>query len=245
MSQRYNSRIYYGGDDAQSATTQIWKTKSFWIGVVIGAVLVAIVCGLVYVILKAKKKEGFSAAQKLKLAAQYASQPNALMPSDKRTPSKSKLLLPIGDNARGSSPMSYLLPSSGVQKEVAEPAKADVSAAPPVIGGTENESPESSTKDASGLTLNVSAEESTKAGASTMNGVDFHDKSVPDTSDLPATVQNGVIESPAKEGYTGGNTRVNPQFLQNGSFGVIHKMQKDGISTGKEGFRPSKTQVYQ
>lgn len=211
------------------------------IGGVIGViVLVAFI--VVIVIASKKKKEGFSSAQKLQLAAQYAQQPNALMPSDKRVPVKNQILLPIGAGSRGSTaPMSYLLPSNGVQKDVAKPAVADVTEKPPVIGGTETEKKD---EGESGVALNVSAEESTKAGANTMAGVDFHDKSVPDTSELPATVQNGVVESPAKEGYTGGNTRVRPQFLQNGSFGVIHKMQKDGISTGKEGYRPSRTQVY-
>lgn len=251
---------------------------------VICLILIVVVIVLILHVNKVKK-EGFSAAEKLRLAAHYGGQPNALMPSDKRTPAK-PLLLPIGESARGNTPMSYLLPSSGVKKDVAEPATADAAAAPPVIGGTEktetktpatiaaaveqtvtgtttqaavtqpasadasddedsntqvessasNEAGAVEINDLSNVALNVSAEEGTKAGAGTLQGVDFHDKTVPDTSELPAVVQNGVVNSPAKEGYSGGNTRVSPQFLNNGNFGVVNKYQKDGIS---ESYKPN------
>lgn len=274
---------------------------------VICFILIVVMIVLIIQVVKSKK-EGFSAAEKLRLAAHYGGQPNALMPSDKRAPAK-PLLLPIGESTRGNSPMSYLLPSSGVNKEVAEPATADVAAAPPVIGGTEktedkaepatiaaaaeqavaatttqvaaavqqvaaeqapaatpvtqtnsagmieitgsnepvvdNTQVESTASDDAGavevddlssVALNVSAEEGTKAGAGTLQGVDFHDQTVPDTSELPAVVQNGVVESPAKEGYSGGNTRVSPQFLNNGNFGVVNKYQRGGIS---ESYQPN------
>lgn len=258
---------------------------------VICVILIIVMIVLIIHIVKSKK-EGFSAAEKLRLAAHYGGQPNALMPSDKRAPAK-PLLLPIGESTRGNSPMSYLLPSSGVNKQVAEPATADAAVAPPVIGGTEktpedkqpatiaaaaeqavaattqapataveqpsadvsddeqsetvvdntqvestasNEVGAVEINDLSNVALNVSAEEGTKAGAGTLQGVDFHDKTVPDTSELPAVVQNGVVESPAKEGYSGGNTRVSPQFLNNGNFGVVNKYQRGGIS---ESYQPN------
>lgn len=200
-----------------------------------GTLVVAVIIGVI-IALK-RKKEGFSPAQKIQMAARYAKTPNLLMPSDKAKPATNQILLPLNQGTRGDIPMSYLLPSNGVEKEVAEPATANVADAPPVIGGTEIKpvAPE-----ANGVALNVTTEDAIKAGANSIASTDFHDKSVTDTSALPAVVQKGVIDEPAKEGFCGGNTRVCPQFIGNGSFAVQHKLQKGGISTNKEGFRPSR-----
>lgn len=199
-------------------------------------ILSILVIVLLVLVLK-KKKEGFSAAQKIQMAARYAKQPNALMPSEKAKPATNQILLPLNGGSRGDVPMAYLLPSNGVEKEVTKPAVADVSDAPPVIGGTETKN---DVADVQGVALNVTTEDAIKAGANAIATTDFHDQSIPDTSALPAVVQNGVVEEPSKEGYCGGNVRVCPQFIHNGNFTVQHKLQKGGISTNKEGFRPSK-----
>lgn len=231
------------------------KTKWIVIGI-ISAIIVIVVIVVAVVMLKKKKEkfeedfeeyfeeyfdedglEGFSPAQKIKMAARYAKYPNYLMPSNKAKPATNKLLLPLNPGTRGDIPMDYLLPNNGVKKNVAEEPKANVKAAPPVIGGTETKK---GTPPAAGVALNVTTEDAIKAGANSVATTDFHDQSVPDTSALPAVVQNGVVPEPAKEGYCGGNTRTCPQFIQNGSFIVQHKLQKGGISTSKEGFRPSK-----
>lgn len=210
---------------------------------IVCGVLGVTVIGLIIAVCKKKEgpsKEGFSAAQRLQIAGRYAKQPNRLMPTEKSTPVKNQILLPLNNGTRGDSPLDYLLPSSGVDKQVGEAPTAKVEEAPPVIGGTETNK---ETPDATGVALNVTTEDAMKAGANSIATTDFHDQTIPDTSALPAVVQNGVVEEPAKEGYCGGNVRVCPQFISNGSFAVQHKLQRGGISTSKEGFRPSKHYV--
>ena len=185
------------------------------------------------------KVETFAPAQRYANAARYAKQPNLLMAADKSKPATTQILLPLNAGGRGDSPMDFLLPTNGVQKEVGKPAAANVADAPPVIGGTETKT--EAPAEAAGVALNVTTEDAIKAGANAIATTDFHDKSIPDTSALPAVVQNGVVEEPAKEGYCGGNIRVCPQFIHNGSFAVQHKLQKGGISTNPEGFRPRRT----
>lgn len=212
------------------------STLEIGLGVACGGLLIALIVTIV--IANKRKKEGFSTGQRLHLASQYARHPNLLMPTDKQQPATNTILLPLGNAGRGDSPMSYLLPSNGVDKQVAQPPTANVTDAPPIIGGTETAP--SVPPDANGVALNVSSEDAIKAGANSIAGTDFHDQSIPDTSALPAVVQNGVIDSPAAEGFVGGNTRVYPPVLNNGSFAVAHKAQRGGISTSREGFRPSK-----
>ena len=202
-----------------------------------GVLAVTVVALVIYIVSNKNKTEPFSAAQKLQMAARYAKQPNMLMPTEKAKPATNQILLPLNTGERGDVPMSYLLPTNGVEKDVAEPATADVAAAPPVIGGTETTP---APAEANGVALNVTTEDAIKAGANSIATTDFHDQSIPDTSSLPAVVQNGVIDEPAKEGFCGGNTRVCPQFMKNSQYLVQHKLQKGGISTNKEGFRPSK-----
>lgn len=198
-------------------------------------VLTVAVIALVIQVISRRGREKFAPAMRYQMAGRYAKQPNLLMPAAKAKPATNQILLPLNTGTRGDVPMSYLLPANGVKKPVGEPAKAAVAQAPPVIGGTEKtEKPA-----AKGVALNVTKEDAVKAGANAIATTDFHDKSIPDTSALPAVVQNGVVAQPKKEGYCGGNTRVCPQFIHNGSFAVQHKLQKGGISTNKEGYRPS------
>lgn len=94
--------------------------------------------------------------------------------------------------------------------------------------------------DAVDSALVVSDEEKIKAGATSIAATDFIDNSMPDTSQLPAEVQTGVVDP--KEAYgCGGNTRVCPSFLSNGSFRVDNQLQSNGNSTSKDGFRVRKT----
>lgn len=163
-------------------------------------------------------KEAMAPAQREGLAAKYVGMENGLMPSTNQSTYK-----PKGVNAmtseRGDRPMSYMLPGATN------------------TGGNEITVPSTGENEAVTSALNVSQEDLVKAGAGATASVDFHDNSIPDTSDLPATVQTGMSE-PNKEGYCGSNTRVCPSFMSGGSFMVSHANQKDGISTSKEGFRP-------
>lgn len=165
-------------------------------------------------------KEGMAPAQRYGMAAKYTGMENGLMPSFNQNTKKSKYRQAM-TSERGDRSMSYMLPG----------ANSDAT-----IGGEEINS--SSTNDeAVTSALNVTQEDLIKAGAGAISATDFHDNSTPDTSELPATVQTGLVDA-NKEGYCGGNTRVCPGFLDNGSFVVSHKNQKDGISTSREGFRP-------
>lgn len=223
-----------------------FASQKVWCWLFIAAVIAIVVMVVKQIHCKCKqhdpgmvKVETFSPAQKYNNAARYAKQPNLLMPTEKAKPATTQILLPLNAGGRGDSPMDFLLPTNGVQKEVGKPAAANVADAPPVIGGTETK--QDAPAEAAGVALNVTTEDAIKAGANAIATTDFHDKSIPDTSALPAVVQNGVVEEPAKEGYCGGNIRVCPQFIHNGSFAVQHKLQKGGISTSKEGYRPRRT----
>lgn len=188
------------------------------------------------------KREGFTPAQRLGEAGRYACSSNYLLSSDKQPKcGDNSITLPLFINSeRGDSPMSYLLPSNGVSKEVAEAPVADITQAPPVIGGTQitNDVP----ADAS-VSLNVSNEELVKAGGNTTKMVDFYaGKDVPDTSALPAVVQTGVVSDAEikKEGFCGGNTRSCPSICSGensicNAFHVNNNLQKGGISQN-EGF---------
>ena len=165
-------------------------------------------------------KEGMAPAQRYGMAAKYVGMENGLMPSFNQNTKKSKYQQAM-TSERGDRPMSYMLPGASNSAS---------------IGGEEVKS-SSGNNEAVTSALNVTQEDLIKAGANAISSTDFHDNSTPDTSELPATVQTGLVEA-NKEGYCGGNTRVCPGFLENGSFIVSHKNQKDGISTSKEGFRP-------
>lgn len=216
------------------------------LGIICGGIAIVVVGVLAWYFMKKRKsgfraysyEEGFAPARRLEIASRYAAAQNKLMPVKKQVSNAKPLMLPISNAHRGNIPMNYLLPSNGVKKPVGRRGRANVKQTPPVIGGTETK--KAVPAKATGVALNVSTEEKIKAGANSIGTTDFKDKSVPDTSALPAVVQSGVIDEPKKEGFAGGNTRISPPFLSNGTFFTEHKLQRGGISTSSDGQRPSK-----
>lgn len=157
--------------------------------------------GLKIQLLLTHEKEGFSPAQRIGMAAKYNDQPNALMPSFNQSIAENTEWKPTMTNERGDRKISHLLPSTA----------------------------ETSTKTISETvteTISATAEELAKAGSSAAADVTFNDTSLPDTSDEPVTVQQGVIE----EGFAGSNTRAAPPFLSSGAFNGNIIKRSEGFS---------------